>query len=281
MERYTSGSVQRYLFSIKLFISIVGKSNTISAKYIQITDYLNILREKGYSSQYVETELYGIKSYYAWLQITQQRFDNPTNKLFIHNIKSRDVQFQNLFTENELGFLLKRENRYGLLNWRNKLAISFYIYQGLTTGEIVNLTIHDINLDNSLLFIRSGRNISRLLQLNDEQMFFLKQYLTFDRPFLIKYPTEILLIGKLGKPEAGEGIQYLIECQRLLFPDRKLNPKTIRQSAIVNLFNRGWDIKDVQLFAGHHYPTTTEIYKPQDLSALSKAISKFHPLDDF
>jgi integrase/recombinase XerD len=151
----------------------------------------------------------------------------------------------------------------------------------LTTGEIADLTVHDINIDRATIYVKAGRNINRILKLKDEQITFLTQYLTFDRPFLLKYPTNILLIGKLGQPEAGEGIQYLIECQRMLYPDRKLNPKTIRQSVLVNLFKKGWDLKDVQLFAGHKYPSTTEVYLPKDLSILKEAISKFHPLDDF
>lgn len=279
-EEFTEGSAKRYLFAIQAFLNHMGEENAITSKYHHVTDYLNVLRDKGNSSAYVQTELYGIKNYYKWLLSTHQRNDNPTRNLYLKNVKGRNVQFQNLFTEAELELLLERENRYALLNWRNKLAISFYIYQGLSTGEIVNLTIHDIDLDKGTVFIKAGRNISRILPLRSKQVIFSERYLTFDRPFLIKFPTDCLFIGKLGQPEEGEGVQYLIECQRLIYPDRKLNPKTIRQSVTVNLFKKGLDIKDVQLFAGHKNPSTTEAYKPVDLRKLKEAVGKFHPLGD-
>ena len=64
------------------------------------------------------------------------------------------------------------------------------------------------------------------------------RYLEFERPFLLKQKSEILFIGKLGNCETIDGLHYLIESQRNLFPGRKLNPKTIRQSVIVNLLKK-------------------------------------------
>jgi len=280
-SKFTAGTVKRYLFSIELYQSTVGNENARTARYFDITEYINVLRNKGYKPPYVKTELYGLKNYYQWLVHTRQRLDNPTKNLYLNDLHSRDVQFQNLFTPSELESLLQREERYELLKWRNQIAISLYIYQGLSTGEIINLTTDAIDFDRGSVFIRAtNRSNSRILALRDKQMIFIERYLTFDRPFLIKMNTDKLLIGKLGKPEAGEGIQYLIEVNKLIFPGRNLNPKTIRQSVIVNLFKTGMDIKDVQLFAGHKYPSTTERYRPTDLNALNEAVMRFHPLGE-
>ena len=114
--------------------------------------------------------------------------------------------------------------------------------------------------------------------LKPKQVAFAERYIYFDRDQLIKEDTNSLFITKLGKAEKGESFHYLIESQRSLFPTRKLNPKTIRQSVITNWFRQGHGIKDVQIMAGHKYPSTTEAYKPQDLEALKSSIVRFHPL---
>lgn len=57
------------------------------------------------------------------------------------------------------------------------------------------------------------------------------------------------------------------------FPERKLNSTTIRRAVFVNLFKLGWDVRDVQLFAGHHYASTTERYKPTDLSEMEEGLA--------
>jgi len=90
--------------------------------------------------------------------------------------------------------------------------------------------------------------------------------------------TKKLIISKLGSEENGEGISYLIETMRSKFPDRKLNPKTIRQSVIANLLKQGKDLRLVQAFAGHKYPSTTERYKQNQVEDLKKEVLKYHPL---
>lgn len=278
-KQFTDLTVKSYTRSIEIYIQAVGEETARQARYKDITDYIHTLRGKGINGNYLRSEFYGIKNYYIWLVRSGQRVDNPIRNFYLNDPEQRDIQFQNLFTREELELLLSREDRYKLLVHRNKLAISFYIYQGLTTGEMAALTIHDANPEKGTVFIKAtNRTNSRILPLESKQVFFLDRYLTWERPYLIKGESDKLFIGKLGKPEAGEGFHYLIECQKGLFPDRNLNPKTVRQSVIVNLFKKGMDIKDVQLFAGHKYASTTEAYKPNDLTELKDAVSRLHPL---
>ncbi len=103
-------------------------------------------------------------------------------------------------------------------------------------------------------------------------------YLNLERPVLLKEPTNKLLISMLGNTEKGEGIHYLIESSKHLFPNKKLNPGTIRQSVIYNLLKSGNDLRLVQAFAGHKYPSTTENYKQTHLEELKNQVLKFHPL---
>ena len=103
-------------------------------------------------------------------------------------------------------------------------------------------------------------------------------YLQNDRPKLIKTDTQKLIISKLGTEENGEGIGYIIETCRHLFPDRKLNAKTIRQSVLTNLLKEGKDLRLVQAFAGHKYPSTTEKYKQTHIEHLKQQVLTYHPL---
>jgi len=76
-----------------------------------------------------------------------------------------------------------------------------------------------------------------------------------------------------------DGIHYVIESLKALYPDRTLNPLTIRQSVISNMLNeKKTPLEDVQLFAGHKYPSTTERYRRKDINEQRELIKKFHPL---
>lgn len=167
------------------------------------------------------------------------------------------------------------------------IIIGLLIYQGLTNGDIKNLEIKDIDLEEGTIRIRPGRKTNaRELKLQPRQVYWLMNYLQNDRPCLLrvgqaalqKTNTEKLILSKLGTAETGEGIGYLLETSKCLFPDRKLNAKTIRQSVIANLLKAGKDLRLVKAFAGHKYPSTTEKYKQTQVEEVKSQILKYHPL---
>lgn len=64
-----------------------------------------------------------------------------------------------------------------------------------------------------------------------------------------------------------------------LFPDKNLNAKTIRQSVISNWLNkRKLPLGNVQLMAGHKYPSSTERYLNRDAHSKRDLINRFHPM---
>lgn len=275
-ERNAPSTAKRYLREIELFFSSVEKPE--KANYSQIMNYLGKLRAKKQSGG-IACSLHGIKKYYSFLVATGARKDNPAKSIKLRDKRSKDIQLQDLFTKEELRLLLDRKERYPILKNRNQLIISLLIYQGLTNGEITNLELENINLEEGIIYIKSGRKTNaRTLKMQTRQVFWLMNYIREDRLKLLKVESNKLIISKLGTVETGEGISYLIETFRSKFPGRKLNPKTIRQSVITNLLKEGKDLRIVQAFAGHKYPSTTEKYKQTQVEELKHQILKYHPL---
>jgi integrase/recombinase XerD len=275
-ERVAPSTAKRYLREIELFFSSVENPKT--ASYQQIMDYLGELRQKTKAKK-INCSLHGIKKYYSYLIATGQRKDHPCRYIKLRDKSSRDIQLQDLFKAEELEQLLQKKERYKLLKNRNQIIISLLIYQALTNGEVKKLDLNDINLEQGTIYIKPGRKTnSRTLKLQSKQVFWIMNYLQEDRPKLLKVETEKLIISSRGTAETGEGICYIIETQRHLFPEKKLNAKTIRQSVITNLLKQGKDLRIVQAFAGHKYPSTTERYKQTQVEELKNQILKYHPL---
>jgi integrase/recombinase XerD len=118
----------------------------------------------------------------------------------------------------------------------------------------------------------------RTLTLKPNQVMLLYEYIHKVRPALQKSDTDRLILILRETPESGEGINYLVETFKPFFPDRNLNPRTIRQSVITNLLKEGKDLGVVQVFAGHKKISTTEKYRQSGLEELQAAIEKYHPL---
>ena len=107
--------------------------------------------------------------------------------------KKRQVQFQELFMGAELEMLLKRENRYEHLKLRNKIIISFLIYQAMTSEDVMRIDLNDVDLDKGTVYIKSSAKLaSRTLPLTQLQQEYIEDYLHKDRKRLLKVQTERL-----------------------------------------------------------------------------------------
>lgn len=74
-------------------------------------------------------------------------------------------------------------------------------------------------------------------------------------------------------------MQYLVETFRYLFPDRKLNIQTIRQSVIANWLNTYQiPVEDVQLLAGHKRPSATLKYQLPDMEKAIHTLNTYFPI---
>jgi integrase/recombinase XerD len=212
-------------------------------------------------------------------RIQATRKDHPCKSLTIKT-KKKPIQLQDLFSKSELEFLMQRENRYEIIEIRNKLIISLLIYQGFLGTEIVNLKLKDIDLEQGTVYVKGSKNLSsRLINLKINQIVLLQNYISNFRDRLNKYNLSYLIITMRGQKETVDGIHELFSSFKHAFPHKKINPTTIRQSVISNLLNEEkHSIEAVQLFAGHKWPSTTEQYKRLDIDSLVKKINKWHPL---
>ena len=76
----------------------------------------------------------------------------------------------------------------------------------------------------------------------------------------------------------AEDITKHIKRNYNIYKPRKVNALTIRQSVITNLLKQNNDLRIVQSFAGHKYPSTTERYKQSNVEALQTALQIYHPI---
>jgi integrase/recombinase XerD len=144
---------------------------------------------------------------------------------------------------------------------------------------MASLCVGDIHLSQGTLQVRAtAKTNGRILALEAAQILLLKRYIDTDRPALVRKDSLALILTKLGTPEKGEGIHYLVSTFQGQFTARPLTPTTIRQSVIAQWLKEGRDIRVVQVMAGHKYPSTTERYQQSRVEELKAAVLRYHPM---
>ena len=275
LQKYhTKETAKSYLYQINHFLKVNSKANMYS--YQDILSYINTIEVPTKRKNH----LAAIKKYYEFLEYTDKRNDHPCKGLTIKLKRSRAIQIQELFTAEELQKLLTRENRYKDLELRNKAIISLLIYQGLQSSELCKLRIQDIDLDKGTVYIMASKRATRrTLELHRTQLLVFDKYIYQYRNKLSASKSSKMFFSIRGLEFNADTLNSIVDPLKMLFLDRNLNPKTIRQSVISNWLNeRKISLSEVQLMAGHRYPSSTEKYRRKDIDNQRKLINKYHPL---
>lgn len=276
-ENHTNKTAATYLYYINVFT--MQQPGAAKYTYKDMLTYLDQQQKIGVNSSKLNTQLAAIKRYYNYLVETVQRNDYPCINIRLKRRK-KAIQLQDLFTSTELELLMNRENRFKNLESRNKVILSLLIHQGLTGSELCRLNIEDVDLDEGKVHVKGSKICAaRTLELKTPQIRLIQNYLETSRKALLKSNIKNLIITQRGVAETVDGVHSMIEPLKSLYPDRNLNPTTIRQSVISNLLNvKKMPLEDVQLFAGHRWPSTTEKYKRDDIGEQRTLINRWHPL---
>jgi integrase/recombinase XerD len=282
-KHYTKETTKAYKREIEIYLS-----NNPSAKkyvYAQIVNHIGSIRKRYKNVNTISRMVSAIKVYYDYLCNAGIRKDNPSKSIQLRDKISRDIQLQDLFTTAELEILMNRKDFHFNLVCRNKVLMSLLIYQGLRPKEMEALQQKDINLlDGSIYISATARTNSRTLTLKPNQILLFQEYLTSTRSNLLKAnESDYFLIGERGNAMLGEDITKHAKRIGKTKPfgkldSRKINVMTIRQSVITNLLKQNNDLRIVQTFAGHKYPSTTERYRQSNVEALQSAINQYHPM---
>ena len=146
-------------------------------------------------------------------------------------------------------------------DYRNKAMLELMYGCGLRVSELVNLTLNDIDMTNSLIRIFGKGSKEREIPIGEYSIYYLNEYLNV-RDSLLKGKT----CNKLFLNNHGSGISRVgfFKMLKGLLKEKGLNsevsPHTLRHSFATHLINRGADLRSIQEMLGHSDISTTKIY---------------------
>lgn len=241
-----------------------------------IKEYVQFMQNIPVAIGTQNNRLISMTKYYDFLKLEGVIEKNPIRNFRIR--KQKKTVVRNPFSEEELLNLYNDYNNFragkpilpNILNrketdLRMKLVVSLVIFQGLHTGELDKLTVQDINLSNSTVYVpATGKCKSRVVPLNQTQIIPFYEYLS-------SIPAEQ---EKLFANQVQKGIYYTLEELRGLCP-KLSNLRQIRSSVLMNWIKL-YGKRKAQYLIGHRYVSSTEIYEVQDTQELSELMEKTH-----
>ena len=162
---------------------------------------------------------------------------------------------------------------------RNAAMLELLYAAGLRVSELVNLKLHDVNLEACFVRVFGKGSKERIVPIGQVARAKVDAYVQTARPLLLKNITSpYLFIARAGKPMTRQGFWKLIKRYALEAGIRKkISPHSLRHSFASHLLEGGADLRAVQVMLGHVDISTTQIYTHVAREQLKKMHAKFHP----
>lgn len=139
-------------------------------------------------------------------------------------------------------------------NVKHKLIIQLLYSAGLRLQELINLKRKDIDVNNNLIKVVSGKgNKDRYTILSETVKVMLLRYYTE-----YSFTKEFVLEGRKGKYSRKSVQQVLDKVSQVIH--KKVSPHMLRHSFATHLLEAGTDLRLIQKLLGHAQVSTTQIY---------------------
>ena len=260
--------------------------------YKTFLQYIQHLKTTRIKPRTLKNYINNLRIYFNYLVESNQRFENIIENINIKGVKT--TVKQNTFTSDELeNFYFEYKELYNttLSEKRNRIIIGLLIYQGLTTRNIEDLKVENVQLyKGKLEILGTKKSNGRTLELKPWQLMELMEYIEKIRPQFLeqkqKYSSlwedaegrwEDKLFLTLGKSKSLQNIFRKINKSLREINNKYINVNQIRTSVIINWLSQ-YNLRKTQYFAGHRFISSTEKYQQDDMESLHETINLYHPL---
>ncbi len=254
---FSKKTIDSYLFHNKEFLKFINKKPE-DVSELDIKNYMIYLSsEKKYKPRSTNLAFSSLKFLYS----------NILNKNIMTNIKvpKLDKKEQVILNKNEIKLLLD-----SIGNPKHKLLINLMLTSGLRVSEAVSLKLEDLNLDEKIIKVRSGKmNKDRITILSSKVSEEIKQYLADkknDNPYLFPVRDTHITI-KLPQ-------KIIKSAEKKSNLDKRVFCHALRSTFVKTLIESGIDAKTVQELVGNNI-FNPSIYSQVYLDKLKKLKNPF------
>ncbi len=263
-RRYSDSTIQSYTDSITTFfrffaqkpISEIDNNDVILFN----NDYIIAHR---LSASFQNQVVNGLKLFYQ--VVTDTRLEIG----LLHRPR-REKRLPNILSKEEVKRILDAPK-----NIKHKAMLSLIYACGLRRGELLHLTLKDIQSDRKILVIRQGKGKKdRIVPISMKLIELLRVYYQLHKPQ--KWLFEGQIMGSQYSEKSLETVmKQSVEKAKI---DKPVSLHWLRHSYATHLLESGTDLRYIQELLGHRSSRTTEIYTHVSTKNLEQIRSPFDDL---
>lgn len=300
IKGYSSKSIDSIMIAVNYFLQWCEQENindVIEVTHNDIMAYVHYQNLRGVSKKTVAHYVMHTYKYFDWLIIENEIIDNPCSNIKIKGIKRKvlhDIlkadELEKLYEDYATEIILPPsgemkgasppQHLQTLARKRNKIIVGLIVYQGARSEEIMQLQLSDVKLREGKINIPAARRSNeRVLKLESHQLYDMLDYINDTRKQILLHQnnttTQTLFMSISGSIHFKNALKLLVhQLQRINNKVKSL--EQLRASVIVHWLQH-YNLRKVQIMAGHRYVNSTESYKANNMEELKEDIKNYHP----
>ena len=277
-KKYSVHTVTAYktdLVSFKNFLQLeFSQESLIEVHYTHIRSWIVYLVDKNVSNRTVNRKISSLKSFYKFLQKTNQITINPLAK---HKALKIEKRIQVPFNSKEINEVVNNlEENKDFISVRNKLIVELLYSTGIRRTELINIKEKDISFSDKTIKVLGKRNKERFVPLLKSVIQTLKEYLELKKQISVSV-TELFITDKGNKIYETLVYRIINSYFSEVSSKEKKSPHMLRHSFATHLLNEGADLNSVKELLGHSSLASTQVYTQNSLDVLKKVYNQAHP----
>ena len=279
VKQASSNTVFSYLRDIRQFSGWLQAQegvDVVDAGQVNISGYLDHLREEGRSAATISRCLASLKNFYTYVVSAGFLESSPIPTDI--KVERGEKKLPQILTGEEVELLLSQPICSDPKGYRDKAMLEVMYATGIRVSELIDLNVEDVNLELGFLKCTTSRK-SRNIPLYPGALRALSIYLFEVRGAMVADPAEkALFVNVGGSRMSRQGFWKILKhYQSTAHIDKEITPHTLRHSFAVHLLENGADLNSLQELMGHSDISSTQVYTHLINSKLKYVYEKCHP----
>ncbi len=231
--------------------------------------------EAGYKSRTIARRLASLKSFFKYLVNNEHLNVNPATGIRSPKI---DRTLPSYHKDDIIQKLMELPAKDTVIGVRDRAILELFYSTGMRLGELVGLTLGDLDLERKLVKVHGKGNKERLIPFGKSAAQTLQRYFSMRGINKKSARTIPVFTGKHSRPLAAVTVQQRVRryLKRIASTQRK-GPHSLRHSFATHLMDRGADIRAVKELLGHSSLSSTQVYTHIQPEKMKKIYQQAHP----
>jgi len=274
-RNYSAHTLRAYKRDLTEFRDFLESyNNTQDPNNIKDSDirrFIGLLNSKN-SKSTIERKLASLRSFFEFLQRDNIIKANPA-KLIPSPKKEKKLP---VFLSVDEMFILIYQEYKGVMGLRDKAILELMYSSGIRVGELVNLKLDNLNIENSELRLLGKGSKERIVPVGKKAITSLLAYL--EKREALKPKTDKIFVNNRGTPISERSIGRIVKkLAQTASLSKNISPHALRHSFATHLLGSGADLRAIQDMLGHSSLSVTQKYTHTSIARIMNVYDKTHP----